>query len=341
MLSKIRYKIFFSLALFFPLLLSAQHLSNAEDYFKRGVAYLKKGKDEMAARDFEKAIELLTDLSGGRNSSIRIVDPNISGILNNLAVIAIHQHDYESALSRLNQGLRLNSRKPELWYHRGMAQLGLGNMAMADLDASAWVGRSQVRFKVKNYLAAYFDMQKGLHSEARPAVRSDAYNLRGALFLALNRLDEALADFNQSLRLNAENVGALNNRGTIYTRKGEIALARTDFGAALQLDPQNPITWFNRGNLLVKDGKLVDALADYDQSIRLKPSAETYLNRGLVHWKLGFQKESEPSRRREISCGRRLGLSVKQVARPILEVGISRSLEEVKKSCHKKSLAVV
>lgn len=304
MLSKHRHSIYFSLVLFFPLLLSAQPLSKAEDYFNRGVASLKKGEDEKAARDFEKAIELLTDLSGGRHTSIQAVDPKIAVILNNLAIISIHQHDYESALSRLNQGLRLNARKSELWYHRGMAQFGLGNMVRADLDfssaiklapsdASAWVGRSQVRFKVKNYLAAYFDVQKGLQPQARPAVRSDAYNLRGALFLSLNRLDEALADFNQSLRLNAENVGALNNRGTIYTRKGEIALARTDFDTALQLDPQNPIAWFNRGNLSVKDGKLTDALADYDQSIRLKPSAETYLNRGLVHWKLGFHKESE------------------------------------------------
>ncbi len=304
MLSKHRQTIYFSLVLFFPLLLSTQPLSKAEDYFNRGVASLKNGEHGKAARDFEKAIELLTDLSGGRNTSIRLVDPNIAVILNNLAIISIHQHDYESALSRLNQGLRLNSRKPELWYHRGMAQFGLGDMVRADLDfssaiklapsdASAWVGRSQVRFKVKNYLAAYFDVQKGLQPQARPAVRSDAYNLRGALFLSLNRLDEALADFNQSLRLNAENVGALNNRGTIYTRKGEIALARTDFDTALQLDPQNPIAWFNRGNLSVKDGKLMDALADYDQSIRIKPSAETYLNRGLVHWKLGFHKESE------------------------------------------------
>ena len=304
MLSKHRHSIYLSLVLFFPLLLSAQPLSKAEDYFNRGVTSLKKGEDEKAASDFEKAIELLTDLSGGRHTSIHAVDPNIAIILNNLAIISIHQRDFQSALARLNQGLRLNSRKAELWYHRGMAQFGLGDLVKADLDftsaiklapsdASAWVGRSQVRFKIKNYLAAYFDVQKGLQPQARPAVRSDAYNLRGALFLSLNRLDEALADFNQSLRLNAENVGALNNRGATYTRKSEIALARTDFDTALQLDPKNPIAWFNRGNLLVKEGKLADALADYDQSIRLQPSAETYLNRGLVYWKLGFHQESE------------------------------------------------
>ena len=304
MLSKHRYYTCFFLVLLFPSVLSAQFLSNAEDYFKRGVIHLKKGEDEQAARNFEQALALMTDLSRERHQTIRVVDPNASVILNNLGIIAIHQRDYEAALEKLNRGLRLDSRKSELWYNRGMAQLGLGELLKADLDfsraikispadPSAWVGRSQIRFKAKNYLAAYFDVQKGLRPEARSAVASDAYNLRGALFLTLNRLDEALADFNQSLRLNAENVGALNNRGAVFTKKIEIEFAWKDFDEAARLDPQNPIVWFNRGNLLVKEGKLSDALTAYDKSIRLKPSAETFLNRGLVHWKLGFRRESD------------------------------------------------
>ena len=304
MLSKYRHFACFFLVFLFPSVLSAQFLSNAEDYFNRGVTHLKKGEDEQAAHNFEKAIDLLTDLTGGRDKAIRVVDPNISVILNNLAIIAIHRRDYDAALDKLNQGLRLNSRKSELWYNRGMAQLGLGHLLEANLDfsraikispsdASAWVGRSQVRFKVKNYLAAYFDVQKGLRPEARSSVASDAFNLRGALFLTLNRLEDALSDFNQSLRLNAENVGALNNRGAVFTKKNEIEFAWEDFDEAARLDPKNPIVWFNRGNLFVKEGKLTDALTAYDKSIRLKPSAETFLNRGLVHWKLGLHKESE------------------------------------------------
>jgi len=61
----------------------------------------------------------------------------------------------------------------------------------------------------------------------------------GAVFLAQEQLDQALAQFDKALELNAKDVAALVNRGEVRLRKGQLFDAAEDFKHAVDLDPEN------------------------------------------------------------------------------------------------------
>ncbi len=66
----------------------------------------------------------------------------------------------------------------------------------------------------------------------------------GAVNLALEDLEAALACFNRAIQLNAKEVSAYVNRGEVYPRQGKVEEAAFDFKKAVELDPQgkDPLT---------------------------------------------------------------------------------------------------
>ena len=101
---------------------------------------------------------------------------------------------------------------------------------------------------------------------------SDAYRARGDAYFHLQRLHQALDDYNLALHLNPKNAPALNNRGNAYTKKGLFDLAMSDFNAALRLDPGFALAYQNRANVHFFFGRFEKAAKDYAVSLRLDPS---------------------------------------------------------------------
>jgi tetratricopeptide (TPR) repeat protein len=107
---------------------------------------------------------------------------------------------------------------------------------------------------------------------------AEAYYNRGAANLRLNRLDEALADFNKTIELNPKDPDAWNNRGLVYNRLGRTQEALSDFNKALELDDLNGQAYNNRGLVYLKLGKNNEAIEDLKKAGRLGvPEAEDYL----------------------------------------------------------------
>src|SRR5262249_17381332 len=87
---------------------------------------------------------------------------------------------------------------------------------------------------------------------------AEAFNNRGTVFQKLNRLDEALASYNEAIALKADYAEAHYNRGLVLQE-----LKRVD-----------------------------EALANYDQAIALKPDyADAYRNRAYCRLSVGRYKE--------------------------------------------------
>ncbi len=61
----------------------------------------------------------------------------------------------------------------------------------------------------------------------------------GAVYLAQEKFDEALAQFDISIGLNQRDIAAYVNRGEVRLRKGQILEAAEDFKRAVDLDPDN------------------------------------------------------------------------------------------------------
>jgi Tfp pilus assembly protein PilF len=149
----------------------------------------------------------------------------------------------------------------------------------------------------------------------------DYFHLGRAL-QAQGRIEEAVASYRESLRLNPVSVAALNNLGDALTllgqtdeaeqalrealrRKADFPEAHNNLGIALarqgrldeaerhhreslRLNPASASAHNNLGNVLREQGQFAEGLACLDQALRLRPDyAEAHRNRGMTLLLLG------------------------------------------------------
>jgi tetratricopeptide (TPR) repeat protein len=97
------------------------------------------------------------------------------------------------------------------------------------------------------------------------------------------KLDIALADYNEAIRVEPTRSFVYNNRGLAWSDKKDYDKAISDYNEAIRLDPRVAATFYNRG-LAWSDTKDYDkAISDYNEAIRLDPRvAATFYNRGLA-----------------------------------------------------------
>ena len=67
---------------------------------------------------------------------------------------------------------------------------------------------------------------------------AQAYRLRGDSYLQQNRHDQAIADYDQALKLDPNHSWALVGRGTAFSRTGKLDQAFADLNRAIALDPK-------------------------------------------------------------------------------------------------------
>lgn len=97
-----------------------------------------------------------------------------------------------------------------------------------------------------------------------------AFYNRGIAFASTGRLDRALSDYGNALRLRPD-ADVFNNRGIVWRRKGYPERALADFDSALALKPASAAALFNRGLANADLGRLGAALADFDRALGLQP----------------------------------------------------------------------
>ncbi|MFB0535167.1 MAG: tetratricopeptide repeat protein [Anaerolineae bacterium] len=118
----------------------------------------------------------------------------------------------------------------------------------------------------------------------QPNCDACAYNNRGNAYADKGDLDRAIADYDQAIQLQPDLAAAYNNRGTAYGQKGDYDRAIADFDWAIKLQPDLAEAYNNRGLTYRRKGEIDRAIADYDQAIQLQPDyADAHFNRGLAY----------------------------------------------------------
>ncbi|MEY9877809.1 tetratricopeptide (TPR) repeat protein [Streptacidiphilus sp. MAP12-33] len=114
--------------------------------------------------------------------------------------------------------------------------------------------------------------------------RSVLKNNRARVYLALGRLDDALADYEVVIREDPNHAEHHLERGTILRRLGRTEEALADYARALRLSPPFPEIYYNRGDLRFGEGDVEGALADFSYVLDLQPDfVDAYVNRaGLL-----------------------------------------------------------
>jgi len=98
-----------------------------------------------------------------------------------------------------------------------------------------------------------------------------AYFNRGLARYAKQAYDEAIADYDGAIRLDPKFALAYNNRGYVWHAKQDYDKAIADYDGAIRLDPMYALAYNNRGNAWRAKQAYDKAIADYGEAIRLDP----------------------------------------------------------------------
>ena len=108
-----------------------------------------------------------------------------------------------------------------------------------------------------------------------------AYNIRGSVYGETGRNEQAIADFDKAIGLDANYAQAYANRALIYRKTGKLDLALADDNKALVIDASYVPAYLGRGIVYREQGRSNQALGDFNKAIALRPdNAEAYYNRG-------------------------------------------------------------
>jgi tetratricopeptide (TPR) repeat protein len=112
----------------------------------------------------------------------------------------------------------------------------------------------------------------------------EAWNNRGIAFGNLNRMEEAIASYDQVLKIKPDDHEAWNNRGIAFGNLNRMEEAIVSYNQALKIKPDYHEAWYNLGIALI---------ASYDQALKIKPDDhEAWYNRGIALDDLGRLEEA-------------------------------------------------
>ncbi len=99
------------------------------------------------------------------------------------------------------------------------------------------------------------------------------FNTGGELY-DQGRLEEAIAEYDEAIRLDPQLTLAYNNRAATYVNLGQYQKAIQDYDKVIRLNPQLVVAYNNRGFAYDELGQHERAIQDYDEAIRLNPQYE-------------------------------------------------------------------
>jgi len=106
---------------------------------------------------------------------------------------------------------------------------------------------------------------------------------RAVILARLDRIDEAIAQYDDVLKRRPDLAAARYDRGTLLARRERYQEALADFDRVLAAAPNHADTLRNRGNVLIKLDRAAEALASYDQILAVRPDdVDALSNRGAA-----------------------------------------------------------
>ncbi|MCX8029460.1 MAG: tetratricopeptide repeat protein [Brevinematales bacterium] len=231
----------------------------AEEIYKDGITYLRKGDINNAHVRFEKANELDPENSKAKGAlsytTYRKGNPDRAIKLANEVMssnpdepyshltkgnILYDNNDYDNALNEFNKVLQSGEDDPDMRYRMGI-----------------------IYYTRKMYNDAVREFKKAV--EISPSFDKAYYNL-GLSYYVLGDKGEAIKAFNQAISVNPSYSKPYINLGTIYYIDGEYEKALNYFLSAYKYEKNND-------SLLVKIGNTYDKLGQPDKAMPFYASA--------------------------------------------------------------------
>ncbi len=283
---------------------------NREDptyYTNRASAYRYSGKSDLALKDYAQAIEVASDKAyyyNKRGNYYYYID------------------NYEKAIVDYSQAIKLEADDAVYYNNRGGAykELKQYEFALQDYtkaieldseDQSYYRGRGLARRLSGDYTGAVEDYTKSIELTSTPT--SSQYELRGVAYSfladsyqhqgnqieAMKYFQKAIADYDQAIKINSDNISAYRNRGRTYKALGYSESALKDFLEIVNRNPEELESYSQLTDALndLKDQE--KALYYYDQLIQSQPKNAVFTAR--LHWSRGKLYKEQKNYQQAIS----------------------------------------
>jgi Flp pilus assembly protein TadD len=100
---------------------------------------------------------------------------------------------------------------------------------------------------------------------------AEAHNALGFALAQTGRIEDAIAHFEQALRIKPDDANAHSNLGTALGQTGRMPEAMEHLEQALRLKPGSADAHYNLGVALEQAGRVQEAIGHYKQAVRIKP----------------------------------------------------------------------
>lgn len=104
---------------------------------------------------------------------------------------------------------------------------------------------------------------------------AEFYSKRADASLAKGEVDSALTDYNEALKIKADDPNLYVSRGKAHFSKKSFDQSVKDYDKAIALNPKTTVAFLNRGASYEQLGDVQKALNDYKAAADLEPSSET------------------------------------------------------------------
>src|SRR5256885_10374899 len=137
-----------------------------------------------------------------------------------------------------------------------------------------------------------------------------------------DRREEAIAHYEEALKIAPDLYPAHNNLGSDYLSKSDFAAARKEFEEAIRLNQSDAAAYFNLSNVCMLTDQLPDAQKFLDEGMRRQPdSALGHFLLGSLDMQIGKLQEAEAALRQAIQLSPVMAQARLQLVNLLLQQG--------------------
>jgi len=228
---------------------------------------LPEGDAQEVIESTTKAIELLAD------------DPQEQS--NAYLLRALRQSDDEARVKDLDAAVKSNPSNAEALQARALLRLQNNDVTGAVDDLKVLLKQdptnqavAQVAVEQLVNLGRTEDALVLLNEALQASPSEGLYRLRGIIYRAEGKEDEALADFSKALAMQPKDPISLLQRAEISLGRGDVKSAKRDLGEAIRVEPRVADTVAAvrvRCYIAVEEGRLPDAINDMNLIVQANP----------------------------------------------------------------------
>ncbi|ORX84578.1 mitochondrial outer membrane translocase receptor TOM70 [Anaeromyces robustus] len=143
--------------------------------------------------------------------------------------------------------------------------------------------------KLKNYKTASEQVDHALQAGIKNnKMKAGALRLRGTYLYLANSMDEAIADLEESLKLDPENIQTHIKLASCLLEKGELEPSLELFDRAAMISSDDPDLYYHRAHIKFMLTQYDDAIEDYKKSAELDPTfVFCYIQQGVAYYRNG------------------------------------------------------